>query len=277
MQWNELWGSGNKKIQAAERNSLEKANESIDLARNLEKDFINEYAGQIEQGQNDFNDLYNQTGNLINNNIPEYKQMSLGGMADLYSQMGNQMYRPEFQRYQQSQYNDGGAQNTDQYAQLMAASQEAGGDIGGSLANQYTYDIDQRELENQLMSNQLGQQSNQYLNQQNQNMLNQGMGLENYQYQLNQNNFANEVAAYNAKQQQYKDAMSQYNWLNKIGLGAQNANNDYQTEGVGSRINSLSGEANANMNEMSAKMQAESQIFGDIMSTAGTVASKLLP
>jgi small-conductance mechanosensitive channel len=261
-------------LKKAEQEAIRNAEKSIGLAEDYESRLSDQYQPLIDRGLENFNEAYDVTGQLTNNRVPQYNELGSGGLSDLYQNMNQGMYRPEFQQYQAATYNEDPT-SSPQYQALMDTSAEFGGGLAGGLANQYNYDVAQRDFNNQLAQNQLGQQSNQYLNQVNNQAMNQGMGLEQYLQNLNQTNYKNQVGNYGAQRQQLADQLGQYNWMNKMGNDAMNKRNAYGQDILSSRIGTLSGDTNATMSNLANQLQLESQKQANTMSMIGNAGSAM--
>ena len=261
-------------LKAAEQAAIKNANESIRLAQEQEGKLRNEYQGLIDRGLGNFNAAYAGAGDLFRNQVPQFQNLGDGGLSDVYQNYSSNLYQPEFQNYQAAVYNEDPT-NTDQYQALMGASADYGGDLAGGLANRYNYDIAQRDFNNQLAQNELGMQSNRYLNDVNNQALAQGMGLENYLQQLNQTNYDNQVGQYGAERQQFADALGQYNWLNNIGSNARTRRNSYDQDVLSAQIGNLTGQTNATMSNLANQMMLESQKQSNFMNALGSAGNAL--
>lgn len=264
--------TGSKKIKDAAKKAEQTAEQSLQLGRDWKNQLQSLYLPYTMQGLGAFNNAQYAANSIRNNNIPTAFQASGQPMQDLFSQYQSQLTMPEYQQASlPTQADYGNAQNSDQYAELMAASREAGGDMAAGLANMYNHDIAQREYANAMSNYDLAQESNNYRNQLNQNMYSQGMGLQDYLYGLERQNYANRMGQYTAQQDQLGQYLDQLYNQADMGMNAINQYAGYGTDVNSGLIDTLSGIGNAHLNAAGGAMQASGNNLNAIGSTAGQV------
>ena len=265
--------SGRQKISDANKNATATAEMALGIGKDWKEHLGNIYNPYMQMGLSALGNAQQAAGYLQNNNIPQAYQADRGPMAQLFNQYQSQVTRPEYQQANlpmQADYDN--AMNTDQYRELMAASNDAGGGLAGGLANQYTYDIANREYDNAMQNYEMAQMNNARGNELNQSMYQQGTGLQDYLYQLDQQNYKNRMAGYSANQGQLTDYLNQLYNQADMGMNSTNQYAGYGTDVANAQIETLSGIGNAYLNAAGAGVQAS----GNNLNTAGQVGGSII-